>query len=292
MEYRKLGKSGLHLSALSLGSWHTFGSPLDLKGAKDIIHLALDHGINFFDNAEVYENGASELLFGEAIKGHRRENLIISTKIFWGGSGPNQSGLNWKHLVEGTKNSLKKLQLEYVDILICHRPDPETPIEESMRAIETLIQQGLVFYWGTSDWPAKEIADAYRLANELHLTPPTLEQPEYNLFTRNRTEEEYQFLYKKYGLGLTVWGALKKGAAQEQMTQLNKLAHQVGCSLNQLMLAWCLKNPNVTSIILEIKSLDDLKEQMYSIELQNSLKQDVLEAIDQIFPINYSSIRV
>ncbi len=310
MEYRKLGKSGLHLSALSLGSWHPFGTALDLKAVKETVALAIDHGINFFDNAEVYDNGASELLVGQAIKGYRREDLILSTKIFWGGQGPNQTGLNWKHLVEGTKNSLKRLQLDYIDILFCHRPDPETPLEETLRAIETLIHQGLIFYWGTSEWSAKDIAESFRIAQDLYLTPPTVEQPEYNLFARERVEEEYAYIYKKYGLGTTVWRPLASGILAdinlnipqpkwlkdeitprkiEQAKKFIHLAHQLNCQPAQLAIAWCLKNPHVSSVILAM-SPTHLQENIRALEVQKVLTAEVLETIDLIFPINNSSL--
>lgn len=312
MEYRKLGKSGLQLSALSLGSWLTFGNALDLKGVKESIALALDHGINFFDNAEIYGNGSAELLMGEALRSYPREDLVISTKIFWGGEGPNQTGLNWKHMVEGTKNSLRRLQLEYVDLLFCHRPDPETPIEETLRAIQTLIDQGLVFYWGTSEWDAKDIAEAYTLAHALHLTPPTMEQPEYNLYARSRVEEEYSLLYRKYGLGTTTWSPLASGIltgkyndgipegtrfhkerwlreslTKEKIEQAKKFAHlakNMGCTSAQLAIAWCLKNPSVSSVILGISNPQQLTENLKALPMQKLLTEEVMTKLDTIFP--------
>ena len=320
MEYRKLGKAGLKVSCLSLGSWLTFGSSLDLKGVREAIAQAVDYGINFFDNAEAYGNGSAELLMGEAIKDHSRENLVISTKLFYGGNGTNQTGLNWKHMVEGTKNALKRLQLEYVDILFCHRPDPETPIEETVRAIDCLIKQGLVFYWGTSEWSAKEIAEAYRIAYEMGLTPPTVEQPEYNLFTRERVEEEYQFLYKKFGMGTTVFSPLDSGIltgkynegvpqgtrlhqqrwlrdliTEKKIAQAKKFIHlasKLGCKPSQLAIAWCLKNPYVSSVILGISHPHQLQENIQALEVQKLITSAVLDELDAIFPKTHSSLMV
>ena len=277
MEYRRLGKSGLKISELSLGSWITFAGKLDLNGVRSCMRQAFDEGVNFFDNAEAYANGASELLMGEALKDYRREELVISTKIFWGGQGPNATGLSHKHLMEGVFASLRRLQTDYVDLLYCHRPDPYTPIEETVRAMDILIKKGMAFYWGTSEWKAEDIEQAHLIAKEIGATPPTMEQPEYNMFKRGRVEQEYASLYKKYGMGTTIWSPLDSGILTgkyndgipqgsrlqgyeelksrltseklEKVRALDVVAKELKCSMAQLALAWCLKNPDVSSVI-------------------------------------------
>jgi len=182
MQYNNLGKAGIKLSEISFGSWVTFANQLNLSEAKKLMRVAFDHGINFFDNAEAYANGESEIIMGKAIKEYRREDLVISTKIFWGGKGPNDEGLSRKHLIEGTKNSLKRLDLDYVDLLFCHRPDVSTPIEETVLAMDYLVRSGYAFYWGTSEWSALQIEAAYQIAENLGCIKPSMEQPRYNLF--------------------------------------------------------------------------------------------------------------
>lgn len=310
MEYRHLGKSGIKVSALSLGSWITFGSTLDVQGVKQCMKVAFDYGVNFYDNAEAYASGASEYLMGEAIKDFRREDLVISTKIFWGGKGPNDSGLSWKHLVEGTKQSLRRLNLQYIDLLFCHRPDPLTPIEETVRAIDTLIRQGLVFYWGTSEWKASEIEAAYEIAYGIGATPPTMEQTEYNLFRRERVEGEYVNLYDKYGLGLTTWSPLSSGILtgkynegipensrlhlhQELRNRLTddkiakvkaykKIADEVGCSLSQLAIAWCLRNDHVSSVITGASNPSQVEENMLALQVKHLLTDSLIKDIEAI----------
>ncbi|MEO0815416.1 MAG: aldo/keto reductase, partial [Myxococcota bacterium] len=213
MQYRYLGRSGLKVSALSLGSWVTFDTQLDVERAVDCMRAAFDHGVNFFDNAEAYAGGKAETLMGEAIKkaGWSRDELVISTKIFWGGEGPNQRGLSRKHIVEGLNASLRRLQLDYVDLVFCHRPDPHTPIEETVRAMSHVIDRGRAFYWGTSEWSAQQITEAYHIARREHLVPPLMEQPQYNMLTRDRVEREYAPLYRDIGLGTTIWSPLASG---------------------------------------------------------------------------------
>ncbi|MDB2613666.1 aldo/keto reductase [Chlamydiales bacterium] len=314
MEYRRLGKSGLEVSSLSLGSWITFGSSLDINGVKECIDTAIDHGVNYFDNAEVYANGVSELLMGEALKGHKRDQLVISTKIFWGGKGPNQTGLNWKHVVEGVKNSLNRLRLDYVDLLFCHRPDPNTPIEETVRAIESLIREGLVFYWGTSEWDAKDIDTAYELAYQLHMTPLTMEQPEYNLFHRQRVEVEYAPLYRKWGMGTTIWSPLASGLLSgkynegipegsrlhqqkwirerlttekiEKVKLFSAIANELGCTPAQLAIAWCLKNPQVSSVITGASTPSQIIENVQASVIQEQLDEAIMDQIEEIFPLH------
>lgn len=310
MEYRKLGKSGLKLSELSFGSWVTFGKDLDIHGVKECIRTAVDLGVNFFDNAEAYGSGVSEMLMGEAIKDYRRENLVISTKIFWGGRGPNDEGLSWKHLMEGTKNSLKRLQTDYVDLIFCHRPDPFTPIEETVRAMDVIIRSGLAFYWGTSEWSANQIEEAHRIAKEIHAIPPAMEQPEYNMFHRQKVEVEFLPLYEQYGMGTTTWSPLESGILTgkynqgipqvsrfskhpelsggltsekvEKVRALQNISDQLGCKLSQLALAWCLKNPNVSTVITGATHPDQIRENMLATEVKKILTDDVLKAIREI----------
>ncbi len=310
MQYNRLGKSGLKISELSFGSWLTFGATLDIKDAKRCMHYAYEQGVNFFDNAEAYAKGQAEVVMGEALKEFRRESLVISTKIFWGGEGPNDIGLSRKHLLEATKNSLKRLQLEYVDLLYCHRPDPNTPLEETVLAMDHLIRQGYAFYWGTSEWSAVELEAAYQLAKEMNCIPPTMEQPEYNLFHRQRVENEYAPLYKKYGLGTTIWGPLafglltgkynngipadsRLGRSPEwrkpdmeqkiaKVKQLVPIAEAMGCSLPQLGLAWCLKNPNVNSVIVGASNIEQLTENRKAVVIKDKLNSEILTKIQQI----------
>ena len=320
MEYRKLGKAGIKLSAISFGSWVTFGSSLGIERARRCMHTAFEQGINFFDNAEVYASGESERIMGEILKDFRREDLVVSTKIFWGGDGPNDEGLSWKHLVEGTKNSLKRLQLEYVDLLFCHRPDPETPIEETVRAMDFLIRSGYAFYWGTSEWPANAIEEAFQIAEQHHCIPPSMEQPQYNMFVRERFEHEYAPLYERYQLGTTIWSPLASGAltgkylgeknpkdisrerAQwvaryldrdhlERVEKLKVIADDLGCTLAQLSIAWCLKNPNVSTVITGASGEEQLLENVQALPVMNSLSSEVLDSIDQILRQSDSAIR-
>ncbi|MGA8163710.1 MAG: aldo/keto reductase [Waddliaceae bacterium] len=310
MDYRRLGRSGLKVSELSFGSWVTFAKDLDLAGVKKCIRLAFERGVNFFDNAEAYANGMSEILMGKAIKEYRREDLVISTKIFWGGNGPNDTGLSWKRLMEGTKNSLKRLQLEYVDLLFCHRPDETTPIEETVRAMDVLIRSGRVFYWGTSEWSAQQIEEAHRIAKEIGAIPPVMEQPEYNLFNRSKVEEEFLPLYDKYGMGTTIWSPLDSGIltgkyakgipegsrfgkhpelsgrlTQEKLDQVNELAslaRELNCTLAQLSIAWCLKNPHVSTVITGAANADQLGENMEAIHVKHLLDEGVMQKIQTI----------
>jgi len=310
MEYRRLGKSGLKISELSFGSWITFGSNLDIHGVRKCIRIAHDAGVNFFDNSEAYASGISEILMGEAIKEYRREDLIISTKIFWGGKGPNDTGLSYKHLVEGTKNSLRRLGLDYVDLIYCHRSDPTTPIEETVRAMDHIIRSGWAFYWGTSEWAAEDIEMAYTIANEIGAIPPTMEQPEYNMFRRTRVEEEYKPLYAKYGLGTTTWSPLESGILSgkyiegvpngsrlqyhpelrgrltpdkaTKILKLKRVADELDCTLAQLAIAWCLKNPHVSSVITGATKIEQLKENMDAIRVRHLLTDDLMRSIDNI----------
>jgi voltage-dependent potassium channel beta subunit len=311
MEYRRLGKWGIQLSELSFGSWITFGAELDLNGARECIKFAFDNGINFFDNAEVYANGASELLMGQVLELFPREEIVVSTKIFWGGKGVNSTGLSWKHLVEGTKNSLKRLRLDYVDLLYCHRPDPNTPIEETVRAMNFIIQKGMAFYWGTSEWSRQQIDEAHQIAALHHLIPPAMEQPQYNLFHRHRVEKEYLPLYENYGMGTTIWSPLDSGILTgkyndgipegsrlyshnwlkdnlssfkiEKVKKLQKIADKLGASTAQLSLAWCLKNPHVSSVIMGATQVAQIQHNLKAISLKYSLTDEIMREIDKLF---------
>ncbi len=213
MEYRLLGRSGLRVSALSFGSWVTFGGQVGEDAASACMKAAYDFGVNYFDCAEEYAAGKAETVLGNIIRkmGWKRSDLVLSTKIFWGGKGPNDMGLSRKHLIEGTEASLARMRVDYVDLLFCHRPDRDTPIAETVRAMSHLVDRGRAFYWGTSEWDAREIAEAYHIAQEEHLVPPTMEQPEYNMFHRERVEKEYAPLYEAFGLGTTIWSPLASG---------------------------------------------------------------------------------
>jgi voltage-dependent potassium channel beta subunit len=310
MEYRTLGNSGLKLSELSLGSWLTFGDKMDLDAVKSLIHIAYESGINFFDNAEVYANGASELLMGESLRDFRRENIVVSTKIFWGGPGPNDTGHSWKHLIEGAKNSLRRLQTDYVDLIYCHRRDTTTSVEEAVRAMDTLIKQGHAFYWGTSEWDAEYIEEAHIIAREIGATPPVVEQPEYNLFHRQRVEREYAPLYKKYGMGTTIWSPLASGVLAgkynegipegsrldqnreflppdlqqrvDKVKQLEPIVADLGCSMAQFALAWCLKNPDVSTVIIGASRTEQFQENLGALAVKERLTDSVMEEIDAV----------
>lgn len=308
MQYRHLGRAGIKISALSFGSWLTFGDQLGVKEAKACMKYAYEKGVNFFDTAEVYAQGQAEIIMGEALKEFKREDLVISTKLFWGGNGPNDVGLSRKHLLEGTKNSLKRLQLDYVDLIYCHRPDPNTPIEETVWAMDYLVRAGYAFYWGTSEWSAEQINQAYEIAQQHQCIPPTMEQPQYNLFHRQRVEEEYAPLYSKYQLGTTIWSPLDKGVLSgkynlgipshsrldiqpqwrgqdlekriEKVKALVPIAENLGCSLAQLAIAWCLKNPNVSSVILGASKVTQLEENLKALEVVERIDEGIMKTIE------------
>jgi voltage-dependent potassium channel beta subunit len=314
VEYRRLGRAGLKVSALSLGAWVTYGGQVGEQVARECMAAAYDAGVNFFDNAEGYASGNAELVMGNVIKelGWRRESLVVSTKIFWGGSGPNDTGLSHKHVIEGVNNALKRLQLDYVDLVFCHRPDPDTPIEETVRAMDIVIKQGKAFYWGTSEWSAAEIMRADGIARQYGLTPPTMEQPQYNMFHRERFEQEYALLYRDLGYGTTIWSPLASGLLTgkyndgipkdsraalegyewlqrgitperiEKVKQLKLVADELGCSLAQFGLAWCLTNPNVSSVITGASRASQVTENMQALEVVAKLTPEVLKRIDTI----------
>jgi voltage-dependent potassium channel beta subunit len=318
MEYRFLGRSGLKLSALSLGAWVTYGGQVGEETAELCMKAAYEEGVNFFDNAESYASGNAEKVMGNVIKkaGWKRSDLVISTKIFWGGKGPNDTGLSRKHIHEGTNASLKRLQMDYVDLIFCHRPDKDTPIEETVWAMNQVIQQGKAFYWGTSEWSAAEIMEAYGVARREHLIPPLMEQPEYNMFDRERFEYEYSRLYREIGLGTTIWSPLASGiltgkyndgipqdsrlnakgfewlqknlegeAGRQKIAKVKKLAQlaqEMSYSLAQVALAWCLKNPHVSTVITGASRPEQVRENMKALEAVKKLTPEVMERIEGI----------
>lgn len=318
MEYRFLGKSGLKVSALSFGAWVTFGEQVDYQIAYDCMQAAHKAGVNYFDNAEAYASGRAETVMGKIVKdaGWKRSDLVISTKIFWGGEGPNDNGLSRKHIIEGLDAALERLQIEYVDLIFCHRPDLYTPIEETVRAMTHVINQGKAFYWGTSEWSAQQIMAAYGIARREHLIPPTMEQPQYNMFNRELVEKEYDHLYAEIGLGTTIWSPLASGLltgkynqglppgtratlegyewlkkrfvdqeAQERIEKVQLLApiaEELESSLAQLALAWCLKNPHVSTVITGASKVEQVQENMQAIEVAQRLNGALMERIDQI----------
>ncbi len=315
MQYRRLGRSGLKVSELSFGSWVTYGNQVDTKSAVECMAAAWDAGVNFFDNAEVYAKGASETIMGAALKqlGWRRAQAVISTKFFWGiNDGPNERNtLNRKYLMQAIDGSLKRLQLDYVDLVFCHRADPATPIEETVYAMHDMIAQGKAMYWGTSEWAADEIRAAWEIAERHHLHKPVMEQPQYNLFARKRVEQEYARLYTDIGLGTTIWSPLASGLLTgkykdgipadsraavkgyewiaERVTEpakvtavekLRPIAGDLGCTISQLALAWCLKNPNVSTVITGASRVSQVQENMKALDVVPKLTAGVIEAIE------------
>jgi len=318
MEYRRLGNSGLFVSALSFGSWVTFGNQVDDELGVDMLRTAYERGVNFFDNAEVYADGASEEIMGRALAklGWGRDTYAVSSKVFWGGPKPTQRGLTRKHIFDACHAALNRLQVAYLDLYFCHRPDLHTPIEETVRAMSDLVSQGKVMYWGTSEWSAAEIAEAHGVARGLGLHPPTMEQPQYNMLVRERVEGEYAPLYDRFGLGTTIWSPLasgiltgkyndgipddsrmnlkgyewlrkkvtsEKGKAQiAKAAALGKIAAELGISQARLALAWCLKNPRVSTVILGASRTDQLAENLKALEDVASLTDDVMARIEEI----------
>lgn len=315
MEYRHLGKAGIKVSELSLGAWVTYGHQFGVEEAKEIMAAAYEAGVNFFDNAEAYASGQAEIIMGEALKdlGWARKDYLVSTKIFWGGEGPNDQGLSYKHIIEGVNASLKRLQMDYVDLLFAHRPDPETPIEETVFAFNQVIREGKAFYWGTSEWSAAEIMRATDFARRNSLRPPSMEQPQYNLLHRRRFEEEYAPLYKELGYGTTTWSPLYSGLLtgkynqgipegsrgdledyawlKDRFTdehklavvrQLAEVADDLGVSLAQMSLAWVLKNPHVSTVITGASKVSQVEENMKAAQIKDQLTDDVMDRINEI----------
>ena len=317
MNYRRLGRSGLQISELSIGSWVTYGSQVDRKAARESLAAAHDAGVNFFDNAEVYAAGQSEEIMGHALKdlAWPRVSYIVSTKFYWGlKEAPNQfHTLNRKYLHNAIDGSLKRFGLDYIDLVFCHRPDPNTPIEETVWAMSEMITRGKALYWGTSEWSADEIRAAYDLAERHHLHKPVMEQPQYNLFTRNRVEKEYARLYEDIGLGLTTWSPLASGllsgkyrdgvpsgsraelqgydwlrkrltdsGSNQIVGKLAEVAQSLGVTLSQLSLAWILKNPNVSTVITGASRVEQIHENMRAGDIAAQLTPDVIKKIDDI----------
>src|SRR5437016_275260 len=317
MNYRRLGASGLKVSELSFGSWITYGNQMEDDLARDCMAAAYGAGVNFFDNAEVYAKGRSETIMGNALKKERwrRSSYIVSTKFFWGmNDGPNEKNtLNRKYLMQAIDGSLERLQLDYVDLIFCHRSDPETPVEETVWAMHDIIRAGKAHYWGTSEWSAAEIMAAWQIAERHHLAKPVMEQPQYNLFHRDRVESEYARLYDDIGLGVTTWSPLASGlltgkyndgvpagsraalkgyewlaerildpAKIAQVRLLAPIAREIGCTMAQLSLAWCLKNPNVSSVITGASRPEQVTENMKAAEVAGKIDSSLLEKIDII----------
>jgi voltage-dependent potassium channel beta subunit len=317
MQYRRLGRSGLKVSELSYGSWVTYGRQLNNDLARDCMVAAYEAGINFFDNAEVYSRGQSESIMGEVLKGlgWRRSSYVISTKLYWGlNDGPNEKNtLNRKYLMQGIDGSLKRLQLDYVDLLFCHRADAETPIEETVWAMHDIVTSGRATYWGTSEWTADEIRQAWDIADRRNLHKPVMEQPQYHLLHRERVEKEYASLYKDIGLGTTTWSPLASGlltgkynnavpegsratlkgmewlrnsmlepAGLEKARRLSTIADGFGVPMSQMAIAWCLKNPNVSTVILGASRVSQLQENLGALQVVSKLTPEVLASIEKV----------
>jgi voltage-dependent potassium channel beta subunit len=327
MEYRRLGRAGLKVSALSFGSWVTYANQVDEKNAIELMSAARDHGVNFFDNAEVYATGKSETIMGEALKNLAWDRLtyIVSTKFYWGlpakwGEGVNERNtLNRKYLMQAIDGSLARLQLDFVDLVYCHRPDANTTLEEIVFTMHDIVSSGKALYWGTSEWSAADIMGAWQIADKHHLHKPVVEQPEYNLFKRRRVEEEYARLYAEIGLGTTTWsplasglltgkyakgvpegsrGALKNMAWMKddlidaernaKVVELDKIAADLGATTAQLAIAWCVKNPNVSTVITGATRLEQLQDNMNALEISAKLSGDVLARINAVIGSDYA----
>jgi voltage-dependent potassium channel beta subunit len=319
MQYRRLGKSGLQLSALSFGAWVTFGQQVGRPLARDMLAMAHDRGVNFFDNAEVYNHGVAETLMGDVLADLRfpRDSYCVSSKVYFGARQdplPTQRGLSRKHVIEACHQALQRLRVEHLDLYFCHRPDPDTPVAETVAAMDTLVRQGKVLYWGTSEWPAALIAEAHRVARENHMYAPSMEQPEYNLLHRERVEKEYAPLYRDFGMGTTIWSPLASGlltgkyndgvpdgarlaqpgyewlrkAVLEQggeriakVRRLAPIAAELGASQAQLAVAWCLVNPQVSTVMLGASRLEQLGHNLDALELLPRLTPEVVARIEQ-----------
>lgn len=320
MEYRRLGKSGLQLSELSLGSWLTFGKQIGNNIAEDLMKLAYDNGVNFFDNAEIYARGESEIVMGKILKKMKwdRDSYVVSSKVFFGYRGtentkPNQNGLSRKHVFEACHQALERLQVDYLDLFFCHRPDKNTPIEETVWSMHNLITQGKILYWGTSEWSAQEIMEAHMVAKQYNLIGPTMEQPQYNMLHRQKVEVEFSQIYKTVGLGTTIWSPLASGVLTgkynqksqpkdtrlvmegmdwlkdsvvtkenlDKVAQLEKIAKKLGLSLPVLAITWCLKNENVSTVMLGASKLSQLEENFKAIEAKAKLTPEVMGEIEK-----------
>lgn len=320
MQYRRMGKWGLQLSALSFGSWVTFGNQISDSVAEKLLKMAFDAGVNFFDNAEGYAAGESERVMGKLLKKLKfpRDEYVVSSKVYWGAGGkkPNQTGLSRKHVVEACNDALKRLQQDYLDLFFCHRPDWNTPIEETVWAMNILILQGKILYWGTSEWSAQEIMEAHHVAERFNLIGPSMEQPQYNMLHRERFEIEFKMLFSHYGMGTTIWSPLASGILTgkynkgipdnarfareelgglkrkifddhvkikfEKVDKLKKFVKDKGMTLPQLAIAWCLKNPDVSTVILGASNADQLVENLKAIDLYENITDEWLAEIETI----------
>lgn len=319
MEYRRMGKTGLQLSVLSFGSWVSFHKQIDDSIADELMGIAYDNGINFFDNAEVYALGESEKMMGRVLKKKNwdRTSYTVSSKAFWGWRGkdnkPNQTGCSRKHLTEACNEALQRLQLDYLDLFFCHRPDKGTPIEETVWTMHNLIQQGKILYWGTSEWSGVEIMEAHRVAHQYGLIGPAMEQPQYNLLERNKMENEFGMIFKTVGMGTTIWSPLASGLLSgkyndgipdgsrfgltgfdwlkdrwmkddllNKVRQLGNLANELGISQAELSIAWCIKNPNVTTAILGATRKEQLLQNLKSLDAVAKLNDEVMQRIEDI----------
>ena len=315
MFYRRLGSAGIKVSVLSLGSWVTYGAQVDIDAAADMIKLAYDKGINFFDNAEVYAGGQSETIMGAAFRklGLRRGSYLVSTKLFWGiNEGPNEKNtLNRKYLLEGMEGSLERLGMNHVDLVLCHRPDPDTPMEETVRAMSDIVSAGKAFYWGTSEWSAEQIRESWDIADRRNLHRPQMEQPLYNMISRSKVEKEFARLYDGIGLGLTTFSPLASGLLTGKyrngipegsrfslpgyewlktrymhdsflasVAKLEPIAAELGCSMSQLGIAWVARNPRVSTVITGASKREQLIENLGALEVLPKLSPAVLEKID------------
>lgn len=319
MDYRRMGRTGLQLSVLSFGSWVSFHKQINDNSADELMGIAYDHGVNFFDNAEVYALGESEKMMGRVLKAKNwdRTSYTLSSKAFFGWRGkenkPNQTGLSRKHLTEACNEALQRLQTDYLDLYFCHRPDKNTPIEEVVLTMNTLIQQGKILYWGTSEWSGVELMEANRVARDYRLIGPAMEQPQYNLFEREKVEKDYLEVFKNVGLGTTIWSPLASGLLTgkynngipegsrlaiegfdwlkerlimeekiEKVKQMQQLANELGCSLPALSIAWCIKNPNVTTAILGATRKEQLLDNLTALQAVELLSTEVLQKIESI----------
>jgi len=321
MQYRRLGSSGLQLSVLSFGAWVTFGNQVGRGAAREMIAAAWDHGINFFDNAEAYANGEAERVMGDVLADLRlpRDGYCVSSKVFFGAAkepGPTQKGLSRKHVVDACHDALKRLRVDYLDLYYCHRPDPDTPIEETVRAMDTLVQQGKVLYWGTSEWSAQQIREAHKIARLRHLQPPTMEQPQYNLLHRERVELEYAPLYAEFGMGTTTWSPLGSGLLTgkynngvppetrlgqegygwlqrmvigdakerrvERARKFTALARELGVAPAPLAIAWCLRNPHVSTVLLGASRVEQLLQNLEALALDERMDDKAWKRVEAV----------
>ncbi len=312
MDYRKLGNSGLKVSELSFGSWVTFVNQLNQKSAMDCMSYAYDQGVNFFDNAEAYASGESEVLMGNILKklNWNRDTYIVSSKVFWGGEMPTQRGLSKKHIHDACNAALRRLQVDYLDLFFCHRPDPDTPIIETVYAMNDLLQQGKVMYWGTSEWSAKEIKEAFSCSKKYNLRGPSMEQPQYNILCRDRFEKEYKNIFKKFHIGSTIWSPLASGLLTgkynegipaksrfkvkgyewlsdsmketdfKKIKRIVSLSKKLNIKPSQLAILWCLKNQNVSTVIIGASKLSQLKENLKSIDYSEIITDEIINEIN------------